>query len=340
MSKDAGKNRYEKIKHLGEGQFANVYKAKDTETNEFVAIKKIKLGSRYEAMDGVNRTALREIKLLQELHHDNIIGLLDVIGHKTNIQLVFDFMETDLEHLVKDKAIILMPEHIKNMVLQMLLGLEYLHLHWVLHRDLKPNNLLINLQGRIKIADFGLARFFGSPNRHYTHQVVTRWYRAPELLYGSRAYSIGIDMWAVGCIIAELLLRVPIFPGESDIDQLVKIYSVLGTPTSEEWPEMEELPDYICIKPMSAIPLKSVFSAAGDDLIELIHQCLRFDPKKRWNATEALRCYYFQSIPFACDDCDLPLPSTSRSTVFKRKRRDFVNYDDTPTKFRKRLELD
>ncbi|KAM3727707.1 Cyclin-dependent kinase [Dirofilaria immitis] len=342
MSKDVAKNRYEKIKHLGEGQFANVYKAKDTETNEFVAIKKIKLGSRHEAMDGVNRTALREIKLLQELHHDNIIGLLDVIGHKTNIQLVFDFMETDLEHLVKDKAIILMPEHIKNMVLQMLLGLEYLHLHWILHRDLKPNNLLINLQGRIKIADFGLARFFGSPNRHYTHQVVTRWYRAPELLYAARSYGVGIDIWSVGCIIAELLLRVPIFPGESDIDQLVKIYSVLGTPTAEDWSGLEEFPDFITIKPMPVVPLKSIFTAAGDDLIELIYQCLRFDPNKRWNATQALNSYYFRSMPYACDDCDLPLPTTSRSTVFKRKRRQYVNDDDdvTPTKFRRRLEFD
>uniref|UniRef100_A0A915BGA5 Alpha-1,2-Mannosidase n=1 Tax=Parascaris univalens TaxID=6257 RepID=A0A915BGA5_PARUN len=133
-SKERAKTRYEKIKHLGEGQFANVYKAKDTETGKFVAIKKIKLGSRHEVMDGVNRTAVREIKLLQELRHDNIIGLLDVIGHKTNIQLVFDFMETDLEHVVKDNSIILMPEHIKNITLQTLLGLEYLHLHWILHR--------------------------------------------------------------------------------------------------------------------------------------------------------------------------------------------------------------
>ncbi|VDK57242.1 unnamed protein product [Anisakis simplex] len=277
-TKNRGKTRYEKIKHLGEGQFANVYKAKDTETGDFVAIKKIKLGSRHEVMDGVNRTALREIKLLQELHHDNIIGLLDVIGHKTNIQLVFDFMETDLEHIVKDNLIILMPEHIKNMVLQMLLGLEYLHLQWVLHRffqDLKPNNLLINNRGRIKIADFGLARFFGSPNRNYTHQVVTRWYRAPELIYAARSYGVGVDMWAVGCIIAELLLRVPIFPGESDLDQLVKIYHIMGTPTDEDWPNMKDFPDYVEMKPTVGIPLKSVFTAASDDLIELIYQCLR-----------------------------------------------------------------
>ncbi|PIO60507.1 hypothetical protein TELCIR_17995, partial [Teladorsagia circumcincta] len=169
MSREATK-RYETIKHLGEGQFANVYKAKDKETGDFVAIKKIKLGSRAEAKDGINRTALREIKLLQEIHHDNIIGLRDVIGSRTNIQLVFDFMETDLEHVVKDRDIILMPPHIKNMAMQTLLGLEFLHAHWILHRDLKPNNLLMNSAGRIKLADFGLARFFGSPNKVYTHQ--------------------------------------------------------------------------------------------------------------------------------------------------------------------------
>ncbi|VDN06519.1 unnamed protein product [Thelazia callipaeda] len=333
MPKQTTKGRYEIIKHLGEGQFANVYKARDTETNEFVAIKKIKLGSRHEAMDGVNRTALREIKLLQELHHENIIGLLDVIGHKTNIQLVFDFMETDLEHMIKDKELILMPEHIKNMILQMLLGLEFLHVQWILHRDLKPNNLLINMQGRIKIADFGLARFFGSPNRCYTHQVVTRWYRAPELLYASRSYGVGIDMWSVGCIIAELLLRVPIFPGESDIDQLVKIYHVLGTPTPEEWPGMEELSDYIMLKPSVGIPLKNVFTAAGDDLIELIQQCFRFNPVHRWNATQALQSSYFKSIPYACDDCDLPLPSSTRSAYLRRKRRQLqIDLDETPTK--------
>uniref|UniRef100_A0A0N5ADR9 Cyclin-dependent kinase 7 n=1 Tax=Syphacia muris TaxID=451379 RepID=A0A0N5ADR9_9BILA len=337
MSRSNLKTRYEKIKHLGEGQFANVYKAKDLETDEFVAIKKIKLGSRHEAKDGVNRTALREIKLLQELHHDNIIGLLNVIGHKTNIQLVFDFMETDLEHLLKDTTIILMPEHIKNMVLQVLLGLEYLHLQWILHRDLKPNNLLMNANGRIKIADFGLARFFGSPNRNYTHQVVTRWYRAPELLYGARAYGVGVDMWAIGCIIAELLLRNPIFPGESDLDQLVKIYTVLGTPTTDEWELMSDLPDYVSMKPMPGIPLKNVFTAASDDLIELIYQCLRFDPLKRWTATQALNSYYFQAMPYACDDADLPMPGSAHKANI-RKRRLFDG--NTPPAARKKLLFD
>ncbi|KAJ1360838.1 Cyclin-Dependent Kinase 7 [Parelaphostrongylus tenuis] len=320
MIREATK-RYETIKHLGEGQFANVYKAKDKETGDFVAIKKIKLGSRAEAKDGINRTALREIKLLQEIHHDNIIGLRDVIGSRTNIQLVFDFMETDLEHVVKDRDIILMPPHIKNMAMQTLLGLEFLHVHWILHRDLKPNNLLMNSAGRIKLADFGLARFFGSPNKVYTHQVVTRWYRAPELIWGARAYGVGVDMWAIGCIIAELLLRVPIFPGESDLDQLVKIGHILGTPSVEDWPAMVKLPDYIEMKEQQGINLRHVFTAAGDDLIELLLGCFAYDPLKRFTASEALQCPYFSNDPLCCLDEELPLPARAGGGPQSKRRR-------------------
>ncbi|KAI1730481.1 protein kinase domain-containing protein [Ditylenchus destructor] len=329
------RNRYEKIKHLGEGQFANVYQAKDLETGTIVAIKKIKLGSRHEARDGVNRTALREIKLLQEIHHDNIITLRDVIGHRTSIQLVFDFMDTDLENIIKDSSIPLSQSHIKNMVLQMLLGLEHLHLLFILHRDLKPNNLLMNSNGRIKLADFGLARYFGSPNRYYTHQVVTRWYRPPELLYGARLYGASIDIWSVGCIIGELLLRVPIFAGESDLDQLIKIYTLLGTPTEEDWPGMALLPDFIKIKECGdGYDLKTVFTAAGGDLIELIYQCLRFDPLKRWTASQALQSHYFKSEPYACDDLELPVGGQSR------KRKGLRDAGGEPPNTRRRLDFD
>ncbi|CAB3410832.1 unnamed protein product [Caenorhabditis bovis] len=312
--------RYETIKHLGEGQFANVYLAKDFETGEVVAIKKIKLGSREEAKDGINRTALREIKLLKEIQHDNIIGLRDVIGHRTSIQLVFDFMETDLEQVVKDHSIILMPAHIKNITMQTLLGLEFLHAHWILHRDLKPNNLLMNNMGRVKLADFGLARFFGSPNKVYTHQVVTRWYRAPELLYGARSYGTGIDIWSIGCIVAELLLRSPIFPGDSDIDQLVKIYNVLGEPTEELWPAMTNLPSYVVIKPQNETPpeMTFIFSAAGPDLIDLLKAMLTFDPIKRCTTTQALHMDYFKNQPYSCPDEELPLPNRQP----KRRRMD------------------
>lgn len=307
--------RYEKIEFLGEGQFATVYKAKDSVTGGIVAVKKIKIGSRIEAKDGINRTALREIKLLQELNHENIIGLLDVFGHKSNVSLVFDFMDTDMEVLIKDSSIVLTPGHIKAYTLMTLQGLEYLHQNWILHRDLKPNNLLLDSNGVLKIGDFGLAKFYGSPNRIYTHQVVTRWYRSPELLFGARLYGAGVDMWAIGCILAELLLRVPFLPGDSDLDQLTKIFQALGTPTEEVWPNMKELPDFIQFKHTPGTPLPHIFTAAGDDVLLLLEKLLSIDPLKRCTCTEALKLPYFSNKPAPTPGPLLPLPSSIRKTT-------------------------
>lgn len=308
-------NRYEKIEFLGEGQFATVYKAKDIETDRIVAVKKIKLGSREEAQDGINRTALREIKLLQELDHENLIGLLDVFGHMSNVSLVFDFMDTDLEVIIKDNTIILTTPNIKSYILQTLKGLEYMHINWILHRDLKPNNLLVDSNGVLKIGDFGLAKMFGSPNRINTHQVVTRWYRAPELLFGAKQYGTCIDIWAVGCILAELLLRVPLFPGESDLDQLTKIFSVFGNPTEENWPGVKALSDFIEFKTFPSIPLKSIFTAAGDDLLQLIESMLVLNPIARKSCTECLKMPFFNNKPAPTIGPKLPLPQNIRKSA-------------------------
>ncbi|XP_074595217.1 cyclin-dependent kinase 7-like [Brevipalpus obovatus] len=291
------KSRYEKVKFLGEGQFANVYKAFDNRTGDFVAVKKIKLGNREEAKDGINRTALREIKLLQELSHENIIGLLDVFGHRSNISLVFDFMETDLERIIKDTKFVLTPAIVKSYMLMTLKGLEYLHMNWILHRDLKPNNLLIDEKGIIKIADFGLARSFGSPTRLFTNQVVTRWYRAPELLFGATRYGTGVDIWALGCILAELLLRIPLLPGDTDLDQLQKIFQCMGTPTEEEWVEKTNLPDYVKFKPCPKTDFRELFSAATEKLLELLDLMLRLNPLERCTCTKALQMGYFYEKP-------------------------------------------
>ncbi|XP_071964317.1 cyclin-dependent kinase 7-like [Antedon mediterranea] len=301
-------DRYEKIKFLGEGQFATVYKARDVETDNIVAVKKIKLGHRSEAKDGVNRTALREIKLLQELHHENIIGLVDVFGHKSNISLVMDFMDVDLEVLIKDTTLILTPAHIKAYMLMTFKGLEYLHNNWILHRDMKPNNLLVNEAGVLKLADFGLAKTFGSPNRVYTHQVVTRWYRCPELLFGARIYGTGVDIWSAGCILAELLLRVPFLAGETDIDQLGKIFEALGTPTEQDWPGMSLLPDYITYKSFPGTPLRDIFTAADDALLDLLHKLLKLDPSQRCTATQALQMAFFSNEPGPTPGHKLPRP--------------------------------
>lgn len=282
------------------------------ETDEIVAVKKIKLGSREEAKDGINRTALREIKLMQELNHENVLGLLDVFGHKSNVSLVFEFVDTDMEIIIKDQKIILTPANIKSYMIQTLKGLQYLHMNWIMHRDLKPNNLLINSQGILKIGDFGLAKFYGSPGRINTHQVVTRWYRAPELLFGARHYSgTGVDMWAVGCILAELLLRVPFLPGDTDLNQLDKIFSVFGTPNEDTWPGVKLLPDYIQFKYYPPIPLREIFTAAGDDLIELADKMFCMNPLKRCTPTEALKMPYFSNRPPPTIGSKLPMPSNN-----------------------------
>lgn len=327
MDVDECMRRYEKIKFLGEGQFATVYKARDVDTDTIVAVKKIKVGSQAEIKDGINRTALREIKLLQEVHHPNVLGLLDVFGYKSNISLVFDFMDTDLEVIIKDTSIVLTAPNIKAYLLMTLLGLEHLHLSWILHRDLKPNNLLVNSQGVLKIADFGLAKMYGSPNRLNTHQVVTRWYRAPELLFGARHYGVGVDMWAVGCILAELLLRVPFLPGESDLDQLTRIFQTLGTPTEETWPGVTGLQDYIQFKTFPGMPLKHIFTAAGDDLLDLITALLSVNPVYRVNCTQALQMPYFSNKPAPSSGAQLPLPSSlvPRETDRRSNKRKLVD---------------
>uniref|UniRef100_A0A8C5DCF2 Cyclin-dependent kinase 7 n=1 Tax=Gouania willdenowi TaxID=441366 RepID=A0A8C5DCF2_GOUWI len=293
--------RYEKLDFLGEGQFATVYKARDRTNDTIVAIKKIKVGHRTEAKDGINRTALREIKLLQELHHPNIIGthLCDLITAAENLFGV----------IIKDTSLVLTPANIKAYILMTLQGLEYMHHHWVLHRDLKPNNLLLDGSGVLKLADFGLAKSFGSPSRVYTHQVVTRWYRSPELLFGARMYGVGVDMWAVGCILAELLLRIPFMAGDSDLDQLTKIFEALGTPTEETWPGMSNLPDYVCFKQFPGTPLEHIFSAAGDDLLELLEGLFTFNPSTRTTATQALKSSYFSNRPAPTPGPQLPRPN-------------------------------
>lgn len=178
-------------------------------------------------------------------------------------------------------------------------------------QDLKPNNLLLDGNGVLKLADFGLAKSFGSPNRVYTHQVVTRWYRSPELLFGARMYGVGVDMWAVGCILAELLLRIPFLPGDSDLDQLTKIFEALGTATEETWPGVSSLPDYVSFKIFPGTPLEHIFSAAGDDLLELLQGLFTFNPSMRTTATQALKMGYFSNRPGPTPGPQLPRPNCS-----------------------------
>ncbi|KAH9986852.1 Pkinase-domain-containing protein [Russula vinacea] len=236
-------DRYAKIEKVG--TYGVVYKARDVSTNQIVALKKIRLEAEDE---GVPSTAIREISLLKELKDDNIVRLLDIVHADQKLYLVFEFLDVDLKRYMEagnTQGEPISLELCQKFTHQLTSGLLYCHSHRILHRDLKPQNLLIDKRNNLKLADFGLARAFGIPMRTYTHEVVTLWYRAPEVLLGSRHYSTAIDMWSVGCIFAEMVMRgIPLFPGDSEIDQIFKIFRVLGTPNEESWPGVKQLPDY------------------------------------------------------------------------------------------------
>ncbi|KAI9101545.1 hypothetical protein K1719_023789 [Acacia pycnantha] len=302
-------DRYLRREVLGEGTYGVVYKAIDTKTGETVAIKKIRLGKQKE---GINFTALREIKLLKELKNPNIIELIDAFPHKGNLHLVFEFMETDLEAVIRDRNIFLSPADIKSYLQMTLKGLAYCHKKWVLHRDVKPNNLLIGPNGQLKLADFGLARVFGSPDRRFTHQVFARWYRAPELLFGAKQYGSGVDVWAAACIFAELLLRRPFLQGLSDIDQLGKIFAAFGTPTPSQWADIVYLPDYVEYQYVPAPTLRSLFPMASDDALDLLSKMFTYDPKVRISVQQALEHRYFSSVPLPTDPDKLPRPAPKK----------------------------
>lgn len=225
------------------GTYGVVYKARDLANNgRIVALKKIRLEAEDE---GVPSTAIREISLLKEMKDANIVQLFNIVhadGHK--LYLVFEFLDVDLKKYmealpVKDggrgkplpegsastvHTLGMTESVVRKFMMQLCQGIKYCHSHRVLHRDLKPQNLLINKEGNLKLADFGLARAFGVPLRTYTHEVVTLWYRAPEILLGGRQYSTGVDMWSIGCIFAEMCTRKPLFPGDSEIDEIFKIF--------------------------------------------------------------------------------------------------------------------
>jgi len=207
-------SKYQRLEKLGEGTYGVVYKAQDKTTGAIIALKKIRL---FED-EGVPGTTIREISLLKELAHPNIVLLSDVVNVNKQIYLVFEFLDNDLKQymdLKKKKQEQLDPILVKSYLYQILKGIAFCHCHRVLHRDLKPQNLLIDKKGAIKLADFGLARAFNLPVRTYTHEVVTLWYRAPEILLGSKHYSTPVDIWAIGCIFAEMFLQQALFQGDS-----------------------------------------------------------------------------------------------------------------------------
>jgi len=288
--------QYEKLEKVGEGTYGVVYKAQDGEGHIY-ALKTIRLEAEDE---GIPSTAIREISLLKELQHPNIVRLCDVIHTERKLTLVFEFLDEDLKKLMDKHEGGLEEKATKSYLFQLLRGIAYCHQHRVLHRDLKPQNLLINKDGELKLADFGLARAFGIPVRSYTHEVVTLWYRAPDVLMGSRKYSTPVDIWSVGCIFAEMVNGRPLFPGNTDTDQLQKIFKVLGTPSEEKWPSITELPDW---KPEyqsqdhGEPKWHDIVPKVDDQGIDLLKSMLKYDPTLRVQGKAAMEHAYLLDVP-------------------------------------------
>ena len=236
---------------------------------------------------------------MKELRHENIVTLHDVIHTENKLMLVFEYMDKDLKKFMdtEGERSQLKPNRIKSFMYQLLSGIAFCHDNRVLHRDLKPQNLLINKKGQLKLADFGLARAFGIPVNTFSNEVVTLWYRAPDVLLGSRQYNTSIDIWSAGCIMAEMFTGRPLFPGTGNEDQLMKIFRLMGTPNVHTWPKIAEYPEYKDSFPRyPPQDLRLPVPQADPQAIQLLQMMLQLVPENRVSAVEALQHPWFYDL--------------------------------------------
>ena len=301
---------YDILGRVGEGAHGVVFKAKHVQSGYHVALKKIALR---KIEEDIPNNILREVKTLMALEeHPNIVRLFEMFPHGMGFVLVFEFMFSDLSEVLRNNRVLLSEPEIKCYMLMLLQGVSHCHKHNIIHRDLKPANLLLSSSGHLKIADFGLARVhcLAEERPPYSHQVATRWYRSPELLYGARVYGEGVDLWGVGCILGELINNSPLFPGENDIDQLCRVTRILGTPNEQVWPGLSELPDYkkITFPDLPPIPLHQIVPDAPPLALDLLESFLVYSSKQRLPAARALIHPYFFSDPPPAHHSQLPSP--------------------------------
>ncbi|EYU19618.1 hypothetical protein MIMGU_mgv1a021441mg [Erythranthe guttata] len=338
---------FENPEKIDEGTYGTVYMAKDNKTGETVALKKVKMDAEKE---GFPVTSLREINILLSLHHPSIVDFKEVVvgSEIDNVYMVMEYMEHDLKAFMEMMIRPYSQSEVKCLMLQLLEGIKYLHDNWVLHRDLKTSNLLLNNRGELKICDFGLSRQYGRPLKPYTPLVVTLWYRSPELLLGAKEYSTAIDMWSLGCIMAELLTKKPLFNGDSEIDQLRKIYKILGTPNETIWPGLSKLPGvnanlgnhkYNLLREVfQAIALNRLpVTIPSDAGFDLLNKLLTYDPEKRITAEAALRHEWFREVPLPKSKEFMPtFPAENEQD--RRRRREMKSRDPLEEQRRKELQ--
>jgi cyclin-dependent kinase 7 len=344
------KRKYVKLRKLGEGTYANVFLGHVRgDASKKVAIKKIKVQKEYK--DGLAPDAVREIKHLQELQHPNIIALLSVFSSKDqNLNLVLEYLPLgDLEMLIRDvHNVHYGVADIKAWMGMLTRAVWFCHDNFVLHRDIKPNNLLIAADGEVKLADFGLARSFGDPTWAMSTQVITRWYRPPELLLDVSYYSGAVDIWSVGMVFAELVRRAPWLTGETEIQQLELICRTLGTPTEDTWPGVTKLKKYAVVPVDTVVPVPSrdafgaLFPTIGVDGVDLLMKTLILDPAKRISAREMLRHEWWSAAPKPTRKKDLPRKTgkaAAERVAADLKRRPGVLDEERGGKVARRLEF-
>eukprot|EP00928_Gymnodinium_smaydae_P048724 TRINITY_DN3261_c0_g5_i1.p1 TRINITY_DN3261_c0_g5~~TRINITY_DN3261_c0_g5_i1.p1 ORF type:complete len:497 (-),score=83.85 TRINITY_DN3261_c0_g5_i1:107-1597(-) len=318
-------DRFRKLNRIDEGTYGVVYRARDTVTGEVVALKQLKL-SASKSEEGFPHASLREVILLSKMDHPNVVCLREVVvgSSPLHIFMVMDYAEHELRALLEHTAFGV--AEVKCLMKQLLSAVAHLHERWVLHRDLKTSNLLLTNQGVLKVCDFGLARHFGSPLRNYSKNVITLWYRAPELILGQRQYSTGVDVWSVGCIFAEMFLRRPLLPGKSEIHQLTLIFELTGTPTEEEWPGYEALPNRKHLDMKLSMPRwRTVFpeppeGSLSDMGLELLRSLLTCSPERRASAEGAGEDPYFWERPYALEPGMMPTFQDTNTTARVEKR--------------------
>ncbi|CAL0300679.1 unnamed protein product [Lupinus luteus] len=309
---------FKMIDKVGQGTYSNVYKALDRDTGEIVALKKVKFNT---SKPGSIKFMAREIMTLQRLDHPNVVKLkgLATSRMKYSIYLVFDFMQTDLARIIARPGERLTEPQVKCYMHQLLSGLQHCHDRGILHRDIKGSNLLIDKNGMLKIADFGLANYYNpNQNQALTSRVVTLWYRAPELLLGATDYGVGIDLWSAGCLLAEMFTGFPIMPARTEVEQLHKIFRLCGTPSEEYWKKLNLSTTFR--PPKSYRPsIVETFRDLPSSSLGLLCTLLALDPAFRGSASRALKNQFFFTSPLACDLSGLPIVYSEDDELYQVK---------------------